>query len=239
MLKRKINQATYDALADVLKAEYKQNGSDYVLDTDDARELIAARDSEKTRADNLKTQLDMANTENTRLKDANGDFTSLETSYKQQLEAKDRTIADLNTTITAERREIHLGAAADKIAAKFTVPSLVKPEILKRLALDNGDQKTVRVLDASGKVSALTMEQLEKEFLDNKEYASIVVANRASGSAGKSGASGTNTPQNPFTPPVDGDGKPKLLANMSPAEIAAHNKAKREAAAAENGNAGT
>lgn len=232
MLKRKIDEATFNALPDVVKAEYTKNGNDYVLEVDDAKELINARDGEKRRADELKTENTALKAENATMKAANGDFTSLETSYKTQLAAKDKIIADTNTALTGERRDRHVGSAATEIANKhFIAPKLVSKEIAARLDLDPRDGKTVRVLDKDGKVSALTLDDLAKEFVDNADYKSIVKANQASGSAGNARGSASNGLNNPFTPPVKADGSPKNAAEMSVQELAAHSKATREAKA--------
>lgn len=226
-LKRKIDKATFDGLNDVLKAEYKPNGDGYVLDADDATELQRALAAEKETNKTTATKLANVTSELDTLKKANGDWTTLEQSYKDQLAKKDKEIAEVNTTLTNHRRETHLGAAAAEIAKNFTVPNLVKGEIMKRLDLDPKDGTTVRVLDANGKPSALTVADLTKEFVDNKEFAAIVVANRASGSATKPNASGV---QIPYVAPSH-DGKPKLLAEMTPTEIAAHMAAKKAEAA--------
>lgn len=233
MLSRKITQATFDGLNDILKAEYKKNGDGYVLDADDAKELINARDVEKTRADNLKKELDTAKGELVTLRAAGGDFTSLEASYKAKITDLETQLGTVNTTLTGERRDRHIGAAADELAKKhFTVPGLMKDKIAGRLDLDPKDNKTIRVLDKDGKPSASSLADLAKEFVDNPEYKAIVVANRASGSAtGPGSASGTQSPANPFIKPVDAEGKARDLSKMSTAELAAHSKASREAKA--------
>src|SRR6478736_4339045 len=135
-LKRKIDKATFDGLNDILKAEYKLNGDGYVLDADDATELQRALAAEKEANKTTAAKLAAATTELDTLKKANGDWTALEQSYKDQITKKDREIAEVNTTLTNERRNTHLGAAAAEIAKNFTVPNLVKGEIMKRLDLD-------------------------------------------------------------------------------------------------------
>lgn len=232
MLKRKINEEVFNGLSDILKAEYVKNGSDYVLDTDEAKELISARDAEKRRADELKTERDALKTERDAMKAANGDWSSLEASYKTKVAGLETQLTETNSTLTAERRDRHVTGAAMEIANKhFTVPKLLLPSIAARLDLDPKDNKTVRVLDATGKPSAATLEDLAKEFVDNKEYAGIVKANQASGSAGRP-ASGGNGLKTPFTPPTNADGTVKNLATMKPAELVAHRQAQADAAAA-------
>src|SRR5690242_8573530 len=111
-LKRKIDKAIFDGLNDILKAEYKQNGDGYVLDADDATELQRALAAEKEANKATSAKLATVTTELDTFKKANGDWTTLEQSYKDQIAKKDREIAEVNTTLTNHRRETHLGAAA-------------------------------------------------------------------------------------------------------------------------------
>lgn len=225
-LKRKITKTEYDGLNDVLKAEYKANGDNYVLDTDDATDLINARDLEKREKDAAKTKVKELETELAAIKKAGGDFEAIETSYKVKIAALEGQLTEANTTLTNERRDRYANTEAAKIAARFTVPSLMQKEIAKRLDIDPKNPTQVRVLDKDGKPSAMTIADLEKEFVDNPEYKGIVVASKASGSAGNppnrqaSGATNLpNTQQN----------ERPLLAKMTPQELAAHMQAKKEA----------
>jgi hypothetical protein len=229
-LKRKITEAEYNALNDVLKAEYKANGGSYVLDTDDAQELINARDLEKREKEAAKTELKTLKAELEEIKKNGGDFEAIEKSYKQKIATLEGTVAELNTTLTGERRDRYANAEAAKIAAKFTVPALMQKEIAKRLDIDPKDPTKVRVLDADGKPSAATIADLEKEFVDNPEYKGIVIASKATGSAGSppnKQASGS-----PILPNTQQNERP-IFAKMTPAELAAHMAAKKEA---EQGN---
>lgn len=224
MLKRKIDKAAYDALNDAIKAEYKPNGDSYVLDTDDARELISARDAEKQRAETIANELKTTKTKLAELETANGDFTSLKTSYETKIAALEKEKGELNTTLTTERRDRHVGEAAAKIAGRFSVPRLVRPDIEKRLDVDPKDGKTVRVLDKDGKPSALTLVDLEKEFVDNAEFKSILIGSKASGSADTGQHPRGSAPKTP----VNSDGSPVDLSKLSPADLAAHMAAKKD-----------
>lgn len=219
MLKRKIAKEAYDALADALKAEYKPNGDSYVLDTDDATDLINARDLANRERDEAKRKLQETTTELTALKKAGGDFTQLEESYKSKIAALEGDLATANTKLTAADKTIKCGPIADKIAGRFSVPSLVRDKILARLDVDPRTGEP-RVLDATGKASASSVDDLTKEFVDNPEFKPIVIASKASGSAGNqpgtTGGSAPNLPQ-----------EKQSLAAMTPAQLAEHMKAKR------------
>lgn len=226
-LKRKIDKATYDALADVLKAEYKANGNDYVLDTDDANELKAAKDREvearrKAEKDLKDAQDALAALEDKTNRD-NGDIDALDKSYKTKIADFEKKLADANTALDNERKDRHVTGEAERIAKRFTVPDLVKDKIAKRLSVEMHDGKAVvRVLDKDGKPSALSTADLEKEFVDNPDYKAIVIASKATGSADdkakRPGGSAPNFPNN-------NQGEPIPLAKLDTKSLLAHMKA--------------
>lgn len=233
MLKRKINKATFDALNPAIQFEYKKESDDsYVLDTDDARELMQARDNEKREKEAIAKERDDIKKELKTIKDSNSNWESLETSYKSQIAALQADNEAANTTVTQLKRERATGPAADKIASKFLAPGLIRDKILPRLDIDPRDDSKVLVLDAAGKPTALTLVDLEKEFVDNPEYKSIVIAHKGSGSA--SGGL-------PVVPgqTTDPNSPKKTIAQMKPAEIVEHRRAQKAAAAqqAAGGNA--
>ena len=227
-LKRKINQAAYDALADALKFEYKKAKEDeFLLEVDDATDLINARDNEKREKEAFKVENDNLKKELKTIKDSGSNWETMEASYKEQLVKKDTEIGTLNTTLTTERRDRHTSAAAAKIAGRFTVPSVMTPLIAKRLDIDPRDPTKVVVLDATGKVSALTLDDLTKEFVDNAEFKPMVIAHKGSGSA----ANGL-----PVVPGKTTDNNtPNLISKMTPVQIAEARKAAKAEAA--NGGA--
>lgn len=226
-LKRKITQADYDKLSDVMKFEYKKaKDNEYLLDVDDATDLINARDNANRERDTFKAENTTLKTELAEIKKNNGDWDTLKASYEGKLASKDAELAATNENLTKLRREHHTSKDADKVAARFSVPGLVREKILSRLDIKtdkDGNVSTV-VLDKDGKISALTIDDLTKEFVDNPDYKPIVLAHKGSGSAGGGlpAVPGTNT---------DPNEKPKLIHNMTPEQIAADRKAKKEAAA--------
>lgn len=226
-LKRKITQADYDKLSDALKFEYKKaKENEYLLDVDDATDLINARDNANRERDTFKTENAALKTELAEIKKNNGDWDTLKASYEQKIAAKDAELATTNENLSKLRRTHHTMTDADKIASRFSVPGLVRDKIAARLDIKtdkDGNVSTV-VLDKDGKISALTIDDLTKEFVDNPEYKPIVLAHKGSGSAGGGlpAVPGTNT---------DPNEKPKLIHQMTPEQIAADRAAKKAAAA--------
>lgn len=210
MLKQRIDKATFDGLPDVMKAEYKinpANAAEYVLDAEDAKEALAARDREKLRADGLQAQINAANaavTEaervaaeaRTQAAREKGDVTALDKSWQTKLDAQkadnDKVIEKANNQL----RALLVRAEARRIAAKIsTVPDLIEERIAARLTADlTGDIPITRVLDAAGRPSATSIDELEKEFVANPAYATIIKASEGSGGGAGGGGSGGGAP---------------------------------------------
>jgi hypothetical protein len=84
---------------------------------------------------------------------------------------------------------------ASELAVSGSAPLLL-PHIARRLKVEIVDGTPItRVLDASGKPSAASVDELKKEFIDNKAFAPVIVGSRASGggAAGAGGGGGAGT----------------------------------------------
>lgn len=236
-LKRKISKEKFDSLSDELKFEYKKVGEDeYVLQTEgdeDTGALKRAKDREaerareaEERADKLQTDLDALNASRSR-KDRDLDSltkaheTALNTQ-KAEYEAKlEKSNGYIRTTL--------VDSVANDLAHKISKsPALILPHIKARLAADlDGDTPVTRVLGKDGKVSASTLEDLQKEFVANKDFASIIIASQASGGAGPASRSNGGAVQ---VPGANASDSPPNLATMSPAAMVAHIAATKAAA---------
>jgi hypothetical protein len=190
MLKSKINKADFDALPEALKAYYKQDGDNYLLQSDEFDELRRAKDrvtteakTEKERADRLQTQVDelVANP------DKQKDITTLENSWKQKLADQKTAYEAKQTRLTEQLQKTLVADQALRIATELAgdKAEILVPHIEKRLKADlDGDTPVTRVLDAAGKLSASTFDDLKKEFVDNSKYSAIIIASNANGGAG-------------------------------------------------------
>lgn len=202
-MKRKITQAEFDALPDAIKALYKAHASGGFLvdlegDDDDVAALratnereVAKRTAAEARVGTLETEL---STLRTSVAKGDGNLTALETSWREKLT---RAEADGKTALEAARKQITrilVDERALALAADIsTVPALMARNLKDRLSVDfEGDVPTLRVLDTSGKPTALSVDDLVKEFTGSKEYAPIIIASKASGggAAGAGGAGG-------------------------------------------------
>lgn len=202
-LKRKITKAEYDALSDVLKAEYKAEGDAYVLDVDDPAfaALKAEKEEEKRKREKAEADLkarDDAKAEADRkaaedAARAAGDVAALEKSWKEKAERDVAAEAAKTAATTAALRALLVDTQAQKIAdAICTVPALLVDKIKERMTVEIHDGvPVVRVLTADKKPSALSVADLQKEFLDNPLYKAIIKgSNSSGGGAGGSGEGG-------------------------------------------------
>lgn len=195
-LKRKITNEQYEALKDDIKAEYKKLGDHYVLDTDDATELTNALNGEREKVRSNAEKLTALQRERDELAAKIEAGNHIELVKKGDVEALtksyDKKIADQKVdfeTSTAKFKTMIINSAIDSVATKLatelsTSPNVIMPHIKARLRCDlDGDTPSVKILGIDGNVSALTADDLKKEFLTNKDFSSILIGSKASGSA--------------------------------------------------------
>lgn len=220
-LKRKLTKDEYSKLSDLLKSEYVEDGDNYKLDVesdDDNGALKRAKDREvqlrkdaELRAREAEEKLLELEGNDAKKK---GDIVTLEKSWKEQMAAQKADYKAKLDKMHAHTTKTLVDNVALSIATKISsAPALLLPHIRARLQADlEGDEPTTRVLDAAGKPSALTIEQLSNEFSTNKDYAAIILASKASGGAGNPRQSGN---------PVSGSGAaPSDLSKMNDRDLA-------------------
>lgn len=198
-LKRKITKAEYDALSDALKGEYKADGDNYVLDVEDAgfETLKAEKEAAKREADEAKRKLkekEDAEAEAARkatedAAKAAGDIAALEKSWKEKAERDAAAAREEGKRAMDALRAVTINQAASDMAKRIcTVPGLLEGLIRDRLSVEIVEGlPLIRVKDAAGRPSALSLTDLEKEFLDNPSYKTIMKGS-SSGGGGAGGA---------------------------------------------------
>lgn len=228
-LKKKITKAEFEKLNEAFKTEYKEDGENFVLDLEgeeDTGALKRAKDREsQLRKDAEKAlreaqeQLEALGTDDARKK---GDIATLEKSWqskqdamKTEYESKLEKFQGFSSKALVDNKAL---ALANELFGKNA--AIAMPHVKSRLKADfEGDEPATRVLDQNGQISALTLDDLKKEFAGNKDFASILIASKASGGAG--GKTVTTGGADP-TKPVD-------LSSLSPQQMAEHIKAQKEA----------
>lgn len=192
----KINKDTFDKLPAALQAAFKPNpanADEYDNGEEAVDGLKSALQKEKDEAANIKKKLSefetakAAEIEAARKKAveearSSGDFKTVEDDYKRKI----KELEDANKKAAKEREDSIKGEAVnkqvDELAKLFVSPALAKSFIKSRLTAELVDgAPIVRVLDANGKPSAASVEDLKKEYLTNAELKSSLVASKGSG----------------------------------------------------------
>jgi hypothetical protein len=214
-LARKLTKEQYDALPDVLKAEYVAKGSEYVIDLsgedDGVTAMKTARDHEKAarkEAEQKLRDIEAAKiTAEEELARKNKDVEGIDAAWQRKLDEATGT-----STAKLEKLQGHIKKSlvdneALKLATSLSskASKLLLPHIQARVVADfEGDEPVARILGADGKPSTMTFEQLREEFYSNADYAAIIDGSKASGGAtGK--PDGNRVPPQTFGNKTDND----------------------------------
>ena len=126
-----------------------------------------------------------------------GNVEELERSWSEKYNRRE---AELNGMLEQERgtlsgqiRDLTVGRTATDIASALAVQGSAKallPHIERRLSVEQRDGKpVVVVLDAQGKLSAATLDELKAELANDTAFAPLIAGSKASG-GGAGGAGG-------------------------------------------------
>lgn len=212
-MKFKLTKAEFDKEPPHVQALCVQEGDSYTFDTgtvEDVGGLKSAKDKERQNAAaakkelaDLKATLAEVQAElNTYSELAKGsipkaNLETLESSYKTKLANQEKALkADIDRLNAALHNEM-IGSKAAEIAGRLsTVPALMKGQIATRLAVefDSEGKALVRVKDGEGKISALTLQDLEKEILANPDFKPILKASNGGGSGSQHANPGAGSP---------------------------------------------
>lgn len=125
-----------------------------------------------------------------------GDVTALEKSWQEKLANREAELLGENKRLDGSLRDVLVESVAKGLAGDLAIPgsaNVLLPHVRARLAVDYVDGRPVtRVLDAMGKPSAATLEELKIEFAATPAFAPILAGTKASGGgaagAGRGGA---------------------------------------------------
>lgn len=230
-LARKLTKEQYDALPDVLKAEYVAKGSEYVIDLsgedDGVTAMKTARDHEKAarkEAEQKLRDIEAAKiTAEEELARKNKDVEGIDAAWQRKLDEATGTSAAKLEKLQGHIKKGLVDQKALELATGLSSKGakLLLPHIQARIQADfDGDEPVARILDATGKPSTLTFEQLREEFYANEDYAAIIDGSKSSG-----GAPGKTEPSR-TSPPAFGKQPQNDLAAMSAADLVAQLDAK-------------
>lgn len=189
MLKLKLPKTEFDALPDAIKAEYKLEGDNYVLDTDvkfedvtPLKNALAAEKEHRRQATERATALETANTD--LLKKVSGNVTDLEKSWQKKRDDDVAAEAAKGAKYKQHLKRVLVDDVAARIANSVSSdPDLLLPHIKGRITLEETGtgEFITRILDADGKPSALNEKDFSAEIIANPKFARIVTASKASG----------------------------------------------------------
>lgn len=234
----KLEADKIDDIPEPFRGAYEEKDGKFRLKVDgleDTSALKRAKDHEKEerkkaaeRARQLEEQLaemriKLEGDEAERLKKS-GDIEAINKSWQEKLSKKTGELSDQLSARDNLIRKLTVGSTAQAIASEIAVPGSAKalmPHIEGRLSMELRDgQPAVVVLDASGKPSAMTVEEFKAEIAADPAFAPLIVASKASGAGGTGNRGGGG----------GGDALPKTYAECkTPAQKAEWLRVNRQA----------
>lgn len=183
----------HKALNETVQGEYTEKDGAFVLSLEGHEEHFAPkaklhiaethrREAEKKVAESEAREAGLLS----KLENADGKkaIEEIRTNAQAEIDKVKSEYAEKEAAAKIESNKNLIAAEAGKFAGeKFTIPSLIQDAYAKRLSVEEVDGKqVVRVLEADGTASAKSVDDLQKEFLDNKEFAPIIKGAQSSGS---------------------------------------------------------
>ncbi|QHJ81572.1 MAG: hypothetical protein [Caudoviricetes sp.] len=162
-------------------------------------ELLAEKKAEQKKRQEAEDQARRETEEAARKK---GDVAALEASWQAKLEQAEAKHAEANKALQDQVYKLTVGQTAQSLASELSIKgseAVLLPHITNRLQVEtteSGEVK-VRVLDSQGKPSALSIDDLKKEFRGNVAFKPLIVASNASGSGASGGGSGGGAAKKP------------------------------------------
>ncbi len=199
-LKFALTKDEFDALEDSVKALYGEKGEGYQLAVDGApdvdglqqknaellKEKAKWREEREAAAKLAKEKEEEAKRLTEEQARKKGDLDTLEKSWSEKLSSREKELLAQIEERDGKLHTLLVDNVAQSLATKLAGDSaaIITPHIKSRLVVEDG--KT-RVVDADGNPSAATLEELEKEFRNNKLFAPVVIGSKASGTRGAGG----------------------------------------------------
>ena len=198
---------TLDGVDDSVKTLYVEKDGKFVLgieglpqpeDVSGLKSKVEELLGEKKAAEKARKDAeDQARLEREEAARKSGNVEELEKSWSEKYNRRE---AELNGMLEQERgtlstqiRDLTVGRTATDIASALAIPGSAKallPHIERRLSVEQRDGKpVVVVLDAQGKLSAATLDELKAEFANDTAFAPLIAGSKASG-GGAAGAGG-------------------------------------------------
>lgn len=231
-LKRKITKAEFEALPEAQQGLYVADNEDYVLDIEDPAfenlksEKKAIQDKlakyeaeEEERIRKAEERAKKRAEEEYAKAKGDKDIEAVEKSWQEKYDKlnAEKTASDERYSDYVKKSLIdsEVMRMANEIS---TAPTLLAPHIRSRLDVDfTGEQPKLIVLDNNGMRSANTVAELQKSFIDNKDFSAIIKITTANG-----GANSSKFTETPHNSGASGEVK---LSNLTDEQLAQRYKA--------------
>ncbi|WP_223504213.1 hypothetical protein [Pseudomonas sp. GL-RE-29] len=207
MLKFQID--TLEGVDESVRALYTEKDGKFVLgieglpqpeDVSGLKSKVEELLSEKKAAEKARREAEeAARTEREEAARKSGNVEELEKSWSEKYARREAELSgqleSTNSALQGQIRDLTVGRTATDIATTLAIPGSAKallPHIERRLSVEQRDGKpTVVVLDASGKLSAATLDELKAEFTNDPAFGPLIAGSKASGGgAGGAGKGG-------------------------------------------------
>lgn len=235
-MKYKLSKEEHAKLSDEAKKEYtpsKEEGEEdqmvlTVEGGEDVGALKRAKDYEKNNAVKAKNRIKELETEVgdlqnqlTELQTNTPDKKALDASWQQKYDKLLKEKTDAESNLTTEINRILVDDQALSLAKDLSdTPEVLLPHIKSRLSTElEGGKAKLRIKDAEGNPSALTVDELKTEFSSNKNFANVLRGSEGSGSGAQGGQGKGGGKQTPAKPDY---------TTASTKDIAAYRKSQRE-----------
>lgn len=198
-----------DGVDEAVRALYTEKDGKFVLgieglpqaeDVSGLKSKVQELLDEKKAADKARKEAeDQARHEREEAARKSGNVEELEKSWSEKYNRREAelngTLEQERTTLSTQIRDLTVGRTATDIASALAIPGSAKallPHIERRLSVEQRDGKpVVVVLDAQGKLSAATLDELKAEFANDTAFAPLIAGSKASGGgAGGAGNGG-------------------------------------------------
>jgi riboflavin biosynthesis pyrimidine reductase len=193
-----------DALDDSVKSLYTEKDGKFVLAIEGLpqpedvsglksklEELLSEKKTEAEKRRQAEEAAKLAAEEAAR---KTGDIGALENSWREKMAAREQELLNQLKAKDSAIIDMTSGQTAVKLAAELAVQGsadVLLPHIKSRLRTEyRNDQPVTVVLDREGRPSAMTIDDLKKEFVGNAAFAPLIVASKASGAGRTVGESG-------------------------------------------------
>ena len=116
-----------------------------------------------------------------------GDIEALEKSWQEKLNGATAERETQIKTYESMIQDLTVGSEASRIASEIALEGsadVLMPHIRSRLSMELRDGKPVVKVMVNGKPSALSLDELKAEFVNNKAFAPIIKGSSASGAGG-------------------------------------------------------